>query len=42
MSKEKSIHTRLMELERKSLTELKIELKEGKEDLDIIEQWIIA
>ena len=42
MSKEKPIHTRLMELERKSLTELKIELKEGKEDLDIIEQWIIA
>ena len=39
--KEKPIHIRLLELEEKSLTELKIELKKGKEDLEHIEQWII-
>ena len=42
MSKENPIHTRLLELERKSLTELKTELKKGKEELDNIEEWIIA
>ena len=42
MSKENPIHTRLLELERKSLTELKTDLKKGKEELDNIEEWIIA
>ena len=42
MSKENPIHTRLLELERKSLTELKTELKKGKEELDNIEEWILA
>ena len=41
MSKENPIHIKLLELEKKSLTELKIELKRGKEELDTIEQWII-
>ena len=41
MSKENPIHTRLLELEGKSLTELKTELKKGKEELDNIEGWII-
>ena len=39
--KEKPLHIRLLELEEKSLTEIKIELKKGKEDLEHIEQWII-
>ena len=38
---EQALHTRLIELEKKNLTELKIELKKGKEELDTIEQWII-
>ena len=42
MSKENPIHTKLLELEEKSLTELKIELKEANGDLEYIEQWIIA
>ena len=41
MSKEKPIHTRLLDLEEKSITELKTELKKGKEELENIERWII-
>jgi len=42
MSKENPIHTRLLELEEKSLTEIKIELKKANNDLEHIEQWIIT